>query len=211
MRYIAYAGLALLFLMVAFVVWRITSVARGARRRDQRILQRLEPVGRRLEQNAPLDADEIRRLAARPEARGMLHELLRQFGQAGAFPEEQKTRQAHAEAMLAYWMMHPNELQDAPAAIELVEAVSRKVGQRDGELFVFRYRMPDGHWAGSDWLLGVAGPFFPGDVPYSDTSVATAWALASDKDGTVAPGVLVDRFIQLAERTAGGRAGSKTA
>jgi hypothetical protein len=204
MRYVLYAGLALLLLMVAVVVWRITSVARGARQRDRRILDLLEPVGRRLEQKAPLDADEIRTLAARPEARGMLYQLLQHFGQAAAFPEERKTRQAYAEAMLVYWMMHPNELQDPPASIELVEVVSRTLGQHEGEFLVFRYRMPDGHWAGGDWLLGVAGPFFPDDVPYSDKSVATAYSLASDKAGAVAPGVIVDRFIQLVEQTTGG-------
>jgi hypothetical protein len=55
--------------------------------------------------------------------------------------------------------------------------------------------MPPGHWAGPDWLLGLAGPFSANDVPYS--GVASAFSRASDKFGTVEPGGLVDWFVEM--------------
>lgn len=200
-RYIAYAGLAAV-LLVAVLAWLASSVARGAKRRDRRILELVAPVGRRLERNEPLDGAEVRALAALPQARGMLYQLLRHFGRVADFPEEFKTRRHHAESMLVYWMMHPNELRDPPAEIDLVETIGRRIGDRDGDFLVFRYRMPEGHWASTDWILGVTGPFFAGDVPYGDDA-AGAYTVFSDQAGTVTPDVLVDRFVRQYERRDG--------
>src|SRR5688500_10192013 len=100
MRYAAYFVLALVVLLTSFVAWRVRSVRRGAARRDGRIRELLEPLGRRLQQPAPPDPAEILALAARPEARGMLHALLTRFGKVAAFPEEYRTRERHAESML---------------------------------------------------------------------------------------------------------------
>ena len=180
-------------------VWRIASVVRGARRRDERILAELAPLRERLESKAAPAPEDVRGLARRPHLRGMLHQMLTAYGAADAFPAEFATRLHHAETLLAYWMTHPNELQDPPEALELVDTVTRRLGDRDGEFLVFRYRMPQGHWAGGDWLLGLAGPFFPDDVPYAD-SAATAFAVAADKDGTVSPETIVDRFIGRFEK-----------
>ena len=44
-------GLALL--LVLFVVWRITSVARGAKRRDQKLLNELRTVGLKMHHGEP--------------------------------------------------------------------------------------------------------------------------------------------------------------
>ena len=197
MRYLAYAGIAAV-LLIAVLAWLASSVARGARRRDRRILDLVAPVGRRLERNEPLDEGEVRALAALPQARGMLYQLLRHFGRVADFPEEFKTRRHHAESMLVYWMMHPNELRDPPAEIELVETIRRPVGEREGEYLVFRYRMPEGHWASTDWLLGVAGPFFSGDVPYADDT-AGAYTLCTDTAATATPSEIVDRFAERYE------------
>jgi hypothetical protein len=51
-----------------------------------------------------------------------------------------------AEAQLAYWMMHPNELKEAPEAIEFVESIRRPTQQEYLEFLFFRYRMNDSHW-----------------------------------------------------------------
>jgi hypothetical protein len=92
--------------------------------------------------------------------------------------------------------MHPNELQDPPAAIELVETVSRDLGGRDAEFLVFRYRMPEGHWASGDWILGLSGPFYSDDAPYSE-GAATPFSRASDKASTTTPAAIVDELIRL--------------
>src|SRR5262245_63179901 len=99
------------------------------------------------------------------------------------------SKQAQAESILAYWMLHPNELQAAPARMELLEALRRIVGGREGEFFVFRYQMPRGHWAGSAWVLGLAGPFDPEEKPYE--SVAGGFSRADDVSGKVSPTELV--------------------
>jgi hypothetical protein len=194
LRYLAYAGIVAL-LLLAVLAWLMSSFARGRRRRDRRILELLAPVGRRLERSEPVDPAEVRALAAMPLARGMLYQLLKHFGRVADFPEELMTRRHHAESMLVYWMMHPNELDDPPAEIELAETISRPVGDREGEFLVFRYRMPEGHWASSDWLLGVAGPFFPNDIPYADDE-AGAYTVCTDKAAAVTPDEIVERFAE---------------
>src|SRR5688572_18950225 len=155
MRYFAYFGLGVLLLLAGFAIWVLTSVSRGARRRDRRILDVLEPLGRKLQRKEPVDVAEIRALAEMPHVRGMLHALLEHYAMRSAFPEGFNSRQHHAESMLVYWMMHPNELQDPPARLEPVESVPRRIGGRDAEFLVFRYQMAPGHWAGTDWLLGL--------------------------------------------------------
>jgi len=57
--------------------------------------------------------------------------------------------------------------------------------------------MEQGHWAGDDWILGLSGPFFKNDVPYS--GIASAFSRCDDKYGEVQPAELVDWFIGMVE------------
>jgi hypothetical protein len=198
MRYV----IAAILLIAAFVVWRILSVARGARLRDERILKELQPLAGQLSRKEAPGPDAVRALAAKPHLRTVLYRLLEGAGFPDLFPAELKTRRHHAESLLAYWMMHPNELQDPPESLDLEDTVVKTIGTREAEFFVFRYRMPPGHWAGTEWLLGVAGPFFKEDQPYSDV-VASGFSLASDRHGHIEPGVIVHRFIQMFEKRGG--------
>jgi hypothetical protein len=80
--------------------------------------------------------------------------------------------------------------------MELVETQTRKVGDRDGRFFVFRYRMAEGHWAAKDgWLLGAAGPSFEDDGRY--TRLVSAFSRAGDREGSLTPGVLVDWYVGM--------------
>jgi hypothetical protein len=90
-------------------------------------------------------------------------------------------------------MMHPNELQDSPEEIETIASVTRPIGSRDAEFVVLRYRMREGHWAGNEWLLGLAGPFFPDAAPYENE--AGGFSRADDKEGAVSPEELVDWYV----------------
>jgi hypothetical protein len=92
-----------------------------------------------------------------------------------------------------YWMLHPNELHAAPASFEFVERVNRQVSGPDATFFVFRYRMPEGHWAGTEWTLGLAGPFTADDAPYQ--AAAGGFSRASDVVGKVTPVELVDWYV----------------
>jgi hypothetical protein len=60
----------------AFVAWRYTSVTRGARQRDEALLQRLDPLAKRFESGAVVTPSEIESAASSPELREMLHALL---------------------------------------------------------------------------------------------------------------------------------------
>ena len=182
--------------ILLFFVWRVTSVGRGARKRDERILKELDGIGAKLERGEA-DHEAVRRLAARPHLRGHLRMALAALGQAELFPRELDTREREAEWVLAYWLMHPNELQDPPEAMELVEIITRPFNGRDVDFFTFRYRMPPGHWAGTEWLLGLSGPFAPGDAPYE--AAAGGFALASERADSTSSQVIVDRYIGRAK------------
>jgi hypothetical protein len=191
---LTYFFIAFGILIVAFLWWRFTSVARGARQRDQRLLAVVDPIAERLEKKETVAADEIADLSRQPQFRPMLYQMLRVFERLELFPIQDLSIQAQGEAALAYWMMHPNELQDAPSEIVLVEEIERDLTDGKGKFLIFRFRMPSGHWAEKDgWLLGLAGPFFKGDPPYS--GVASGFARCTDKFGEVKPSELVDRYV----------------
>jgi hypothetical protein len=184
-------------LVVAFFVRQYLSVRRGIRARDKALYQQLVPLAVALEDGAAVDESEIARLAAVAELRGPLYRLLASHNRQSLFPERFVNREAEAIGVLTHWMLHPHELQAAPETIEPVATLTRSVGGRQGEFRVFRYRMPSGHWAGREWLLGLAGPFFDGEEPYH--SIAGGFSRVSDVHGKVAPDALVDWYAALVE------------
>lgn len=189
-----------LFVVViaAFLVWRYTSVARGARKRDMQLNSILEPVSKQLAVGEVPSPDQVAAIAASHPLRGILYHLLKHYERLDLFPDCFKGEIAQAEARLAYWMMHPNELQAAPEAIELVETVCQRIENENCRFHVFKFRMPKGHWAGEEWLLGVAGPYVDGEPPY--TGIAGAFSRCSDKFGEVAPEELVGWYVAMATR-----------
>lgn len=195
-----YVLAAVAIALLALVWWRWTSVGRGARQRDEKILQLLDPLGERLEKKERIPPGEVADLAAKPHVRPLLYAMLTHFERLDLFPARYLDTASQGEAELAYWLMHPNELQDAPEQIELVESIVTALGDEGerGEFLVFRYTMRQGHWAAKDgWLLGVAGPYSQDDVPYSG---AGAFSRAGDKYGEVGPNELVDWYIGLLSR-----------
>ena len=187
---------AIAFLFVVFIAWRWTSVARGARKRDEKLILRLDPIGKRIEAGEAVSPQEIEALAAQPEIRYMLFAMLRHMKRPDLLPARYFSSVAQGESALAYWVMHPNELQDAPAAIEFVETIKRTVNGEQADFHVFRYGMRAGHWAAKDgWLLGLSGPMNPGQEPY--LSVAGAFSRAGDVDGKVQPPALVDWYVGM--------------
>lgn len=182
-----------------FLWWRYTSVARGARARDEKLLQLLDPIEEKLANREDVGANEVEALAAKAHLRPMLFAMLKEFERLDLFPEGQKSVQSQAEAILAYWLMHPNELQDVPEEMRLAEKVCREIDGEQADFYVFRYKMSDGHWAAKDgWLLGLAGPFLDKDVPYSGHPVA--FSRCGDKHGEVTPSELVDWFMDMVQR-----------
>jgi hypothetical protein len=166
------------------------------RQRDEKLLVRLDPVAKRMEAGEVVSPQEIEVLAASPEIRFMLFAMLREMKRPELFPAKYSSSVAQGESALGYWMMHPNELQDAPEAMELVETLNRTVDGQETEFHVYRYKMPVGHWAAKDgWILGLAGPIRHGVEPYSE--MLGAFSRAGDMDGKVKPSELVDWYIDI--------------
>jgi hypothetical protein len=189
----------ILALTVAFIVWRLTSVARGVRQRDAKLLARIEPVGKRLDAGEPVSPQEIEELAIHPEMRYVLYAVLRQMGRADRLPSRFASAVEQGESALVYWMMHPNELQDAPEAIEFVETIKRLVNGREADFHVYRFKMAPGHWAAKHgWQLGLAGPITAGAEPYSE--IPGAFSRAGDSEGKVTPAELVDWYVGTLRR-----------
>lgn len=187
--------LVLVVLLAALFIRRSLSTGRGARKRDMQVLERLEPLRQKVEHGQALDRKEITRLAGAAELRRPLYRLLSSHGCKELFPAEYLTREAEAAALLTHWMLHPNELRAAPEIMQPVAKLQRRLGRKRGEFIVFRYRMPSGHWAGDDWMLGIAGPFFEGEEPYD--SVAGAFSRCTDIYGQISAATLVDRYVRM--------------
>lgn len=182
--------------LLGFIIWRLISVSRGMRQRDERLLVRLDPIGMKVQAGQAVSAQEIEALAARPEIRFMLFAMLRDMKHPELLPTEYCSSVEQGESALAYWMMHPNELQDAPEAIELVETVKRQIEGQETDFHVYRYKMPAGHWAAKDgWILGLAGPMKRGVEPYFERP--GAFSRVGDIDGKVKPSELVDWYVGM--------------
>jgi hypothetical protein len=197
MIYVLYVIGALVALLIGFIIWRWTSVMRGARQRDERILRLLDPIGQKFEAGQAVSQEEVREIAARyPETRLMMFGALTEIDHSELIPTDFDSSIEQAKNALIYWMMHPNELQDPPAAIEFVETVSRPIAGKARDFHVFRYRMAAGHWAAKDgWLLGFAGPMEDEAPPYS--YLPGAFSRCNDQDGKIVPTEIVDWYIGM--------------
>jgi hypothetical protein len=195
LKIIATAFGLLIVLFVPFIIWRWSSVARGMRQRDEKLFKRLDPIARRIEAGQPVSPEEIEALAARPENRFILFAFLRESKRPDLVPAKFSSSVAQGESALAYWMMHPNELQDAPESIELVETITRPLDGQEAAFHVYRYKMPAGHWTKDDWILGLAGPMNPDVEPYSERP--GAFSRVGDIDGKIKPADLVDWYAGM--------------
>lgn len=196
LKIVAIAAGIVVLALILFIIWRWMSVGRGMRQRDQRLLVRLDPIGEKIDAGQAVSREDIEVLAGRPEIRFFLFTMLRDMERPDLLPDQYTSSAAQGESALAYWMMHPNELQEAPEAIELVETLKRPIGSKDAEFHVYRYRMPAGHWAAKDgWILGLAGPMMPGVEPYSE--MTGAFSRAGDFEGKVTPAELVDWYLGM--------------
>ena len=184
---------------VAFILWRWTSVGRGAQQRDEKLIARFDPIGNKIDAGETVSLQEIEALAEHPENRYMLFAALRHMQRPELLPTKYSSSVSQGESALAYWLMHPNELQDAPQEIEFVETVKRPVDGQEADFHVYRFKMPAGHWAEKDgWLLGVTGPMSVGSEPYSN--IPGAFSRSGDTDSKVKPSELVDWYVGMMQQ-----------
>ncbi len=110
---------------------------RGAAARDGVILERLE-------RGEKMDAKEVQDLAAAPENRPLLYSALEHFEQLGSFATGYLDPREQGRAVLAYWLMHPNEMAGAPESIEFLEAKRRDMDGKDLRFMVYKFQMAQG-------------------------------------------------------------------
>jgi hypothetical protein len=189
----------LVILVVVVVVYLNVRFARQADKRDEALWQLLQPAGERLLNGEAVDAAEVHRLAQRPATRSVLLALLRNTGHAELFPPELLTRRAEAECTMAAWLMLPNEMQSEPSELSLMEIVERPFRGQLSEIYVFKFKMPANHWAGSEWQMGVVGPFVADEAPFAGRFGAFSRS-SDDRPGVTEPGALVDWYLQMVDR-----------
>lgn len=186
-----------------FVVWRWTSVARGAQSRDIAIANELEPVLSAIEEKRTVDPVAVAEFASQASLRYLLYLVLRGAELLHLFPDECLDRESQATGVFAYWCMHPNEYGAAPPMIELHQVVSRVSphNSKSAEYYVLRFSFLEGHWQGTTPMLGIVGPFVGGWEPYDPRLLAFARTDPADSTDVEE---LVDWFVQSIE----GRAAS---
>jgi hypothetical protein len=154
--------LGFLGLLALPVVWLIYRAIAGGRRAYRSLLARIAPITEAL--GAGRDPSEVDLLAFAGDrgTRRVLYDVLDHQGKLHLFPKQFLTWDAMAEAELAAWLNHPNELGSPPDEMELMAKV-RATGAdaaADRHYFVFRFRAAPPHWAAKDgWLAGIAGPY----------------------------------------------------
>jgi hypothetical protein len=140
------------------------------------------------------------RIAASPQTRMWLFELLKDAGQLELFPARWRSQQALAESALAVSLAGPDSLGRAPDDLELVDVVSIDVGAPDGDVdfYVFRFRVhPPDERAARGWIAGVAGPYVRADAPTTDDHGGTGSRLEPADARTAAEHVGdVDEIVQ---------------
>ncbi len=74
-----------------------------------------------------------------------------------------------ALAEMVSWLAYGTELGSQPDAIELLGSIEMRTLDGPSDLFVFRFRTDEPHWAADrGWMVGVAGPYVRADQPTSN-------------------------------------------
>lgn len=116
----------------------------------------------------------VERAARDPECRIVMFDALQALGKLDLMPASERTQSKLAEADMVRWLTFPTELGCAPDEIEQIAVVPMEHGSDPADLFAFRFRTTEPHWAAKDgWMVGVAGPFLRGSEPSSQACGST--------------------------------------
>jgi hypothetical protein len=188
MRYVLYAVGGVVALVVIGFVLLVINASLGSRRQRKQARAKLAPVLDPLDAGQAPDPIAVRQLAADRATRNALYDALAERGKESLFPREFRTRPAFAEADLAFWLSHPNELRSLPDDMQLVQVVTLPTDVGPVEYYLFRFRTNAPHWAADKgWMAGVSGPY-PKDpkallaAPAGTFSELTPFDAASPKD-----------------------------
>ncbi|MEM9203133.1 MAG: hypothetical protein AAGC53_15860 [Actinomycetota bacterium] len=109
---------------------------------------------------AAVDDAAIARIAADPETRLPLLSELSLTDETARVPAQFRTQAAIAEADMVRWLAYPAELGRAPDDIDLITRTALDDAGRPADLFVFKFRTHEPHWAAEKgWMVGTSGPY----------------------------------------------------
>jgi hypothetical protein len=106
-----------------------------------------------------LNTKDVENIANYPEMRGALVERLQGTHQFSLIPSTLTSQLALAESNLVDWLTFPTELNSVPDEIKFLKKTKAE-GQPDQDMYFFRFRIDQPHWAAEDgWMIGWSGPF----------------------------------------------------
>jgi hypothetical protein len=115
-----------------------------------------------------------------------LFDQLARLGQLELFPAGYRTQDALAESDMVRWLIYPTELNRAPDEIEQVAVLPLNTADGIADLYVYRFRTFEPHWAADKgWMVGVAGPFLRHEQPTTRGLGATFSQFEGFEDRTI--------------------------
>ena len=158
---------AVLFVLFAWLLYRIFYVKRRSRKKAEEKLKIFRDLIDKLTSNARIDDREILSLAENPSTRQPLFGILVAFDKKELFPNAFYNLEKSAESFLVNWLEFPTELDAPPDNIEFFTAITMEEDQRTIEYLVFKYRKaPPPKGLSNNWMWGVVGPFHAESKPY---------------------------------------------
>lgn len=113
-----------------------------------------------LRRGATFDRNALDSIAENHHARWIIGLGVRQLRRPELMPERHRTITAFAYANMVQWLTFETELGREPDEIELMAMHRRQKDRSAVEIFLFRFRTFEPHWAAENgWIAGVAGPF----------------------------------------------------
>lgn len=151
---------------VIYAIWKNFGGNKGTRDRDQLIMMGLQPLYAKLEKDEKPLPFQVEQLANRLELRSMVFRMLETKGYEDTFPQNLNNYVDAGASDLAFYLMHPSELNGVPEAMEHVATVMKEHEGKEGVLplryQVYKFPNPQG-----DWVAGVAGPAVGDEPPYT--------------------------------------------
>jgi hypothetical protein len=166
--YLLYGFLAIVGLIVLLIAGLIINLFLGTYRHERKIRKVISPVIDALKAGKSPDPAIVLEFASNAEYRNHLFDYMEDAGKPELFPTQFRTLEAYAESVFVHWLTHPNELQQAPDFIELIDKqlLDSKTDLGNLTYFVYRFKTnPPNFAADRGWMLGVCGPFLESPTP----------------------------------------------
>jgi hypothetical protein len=155
-------------LLYLYLLWKGNQ---ATKKREQIVSENLKPIISAIENNTTIDNQVFKD----PSIRISAYLTLKSYDKLHLFPKEYNNFISGAESSLAFWLLHPNELDAVPDEVEFVQKISinEKVdGQNKiADYYIFKFKVNAPHWAAEDgWMAGISGPYTDESSPYDYVS-----------------------------------------